>query len=167
MHPLHWRNRWREESTKSNLILEDKIRSEPHTPADTSRKDKRTTTETSEGPDSGTTCVIDDPRRGARLKNTESKEIKTGPSNTSPTRKATNDNMSDDLHTPAGREADVKRDNTMSQEMGPADPDITVNDKMSDAHYTSIAENCKDKDQPDSSMGQKIGPIGDSKGPDH
>ena len=54
----------------------------------------------------------------------------------------------------------------MSQEMGPADPDITVNDKISDAHYTPVAKNCKDKDQPDSSMGKKIGPIGDSKGHD-
>ena len=90
------------------MVFDDKIRSEPHTPANTSRRDKGTTAETSEDSDSGTVWVSDDPRRRARLKNIESKETKAGPSDTSSTRKAAYDTMSNDLHTPAGREIDVK-----------------------------------------------------------
>ena len=44
------------------MVFDDKIRSEPHTPANTSRRDKGTTAETSEDSDSGTVCVSDDPR---------------------------------------------------------------------------------------------------------
>ena len=68
MHPLHWRNRWREESTKNNQAIIDIFRSEPHTPANSLRRDRRTTTETSEGPGLGIVCMSDDPRRGARIK---------------------------------------------------------------------------------------------------
>ena len=91
------------------MVFDDKIRSEPHTPANISRRDKGMTAETSGDSDSGTVCVSDDPRRGARLKDTERKETKAGPSDTTPTRKTTNDNASNDPHTPAGREDDEQR----------------------------------------------------------
>ena len=118
MHTLHWRNRWKEESTKNNQALIDIFRSGPHIPANSLKRDKRMTAETSEGPNLGIACASDDPRRGARLKNTVSKETKTGSSNTSPTRGPANDNMSDDLHTLRGRELD----DIMSLERGSGDP---------------------------------------------
>ena len=61
------------------MVLDDKIRFELHTPANTSRRSKGVTDETSGNSDSGTVCVSDDPRRGARLKNTERKETKLDP----------------------------------------------------------------------------------------
>ena len=39
LHPLRWRSRWREESPKNNLVLDDKIRFEPHTPDDKKEND--------------------------------------------------------------------------------------------------------------------------------
>ena len=110
-------NRRREESTENILVFDDKIRSKPHTPANTSRRDKGTTAESSEDPKSGTVSVSDDPKRGASVKNTESEETKVEHSDTSSTRKAANDTMNNDLHTPAGGEVDVKQNTTVSQEM--------------------------------------------------
>ena len=60
MRPLHWKRRWREESPENDLVLDDKMRSEPRNLVDTSREDRRTEAETSEGPDSGMACASDD-----------------------------------------------------------------------------------------------------------
>ena len=68
MHTLHWRNRSKEEATKNNLALFDIFRSGPHIPANSLKRVKRMTAETSEGPNLGIACASDDPRRGARLK---------------------------------------------------------------------------------------------------
>ena len=43
-----------------------------------------------------TSDVIDDPRRGARLNDSERKETKSGPTDTSPTKGVIDDNMSND-----------------------------------------------------------------------
>ena len=83
--------------------------------------------EPSEGPDPGIACKSDDPRRGARLKNTVSKETKAGSSNISLTREAANDNMSDDFLTLKGRNPD----DTMCQEKGSGDLYVATNNKMS------------------------------------
>ena len=64
------------------------------------------TTNTQEDLDLGIICTSDDPRRGARLKNTVRKEIEAGSSNRPPTREVAEDNTNADIHTLAGRELD-------------------------------------------------------------
>ena len=108
-------------SAKDNMIFDDKIGFDPYNPANTNRRNNGTTDETSDKKDesiddnmlsdsqdhekesgdseSGTLCVSDDPRRGARLKDTERIETESGPSDTSPTEKASSDNVSNDHHT--------------------------------------------------------------------
>ena len=91
------------------------------------------TAETSGDSDSGTVCVSDDPRRGARLKDTERKETKSGPSDTSPTEKATSDNMSNDPRIAANtiRKDGEQPDKTINRKDGSVDDNMISDDKMS------------------------------------
>ena len=63
-----------------------------------------------------TSGVIDDPRRGARLNDSERKETETEPRDTSPMKGVIDDNMSNDPRTPAdairkdGKQTDKAKD---------------------------------------------------------
>ena len=100
------------------------------------------------GPETDTLTVKDDPRLGARLKDSERKETKSGPSDTSPTKKVTGDNVSNDLRTPAGRirKDNEQQDKTIKRKKELADPNMTVDDKMSYDPCTSAVTVSKDSE---------------------
>ena len=76
-----------------------------------------------------TSDVIDDPRKGAKVNDSERKETKPGPSDTSPTKGVTNDNISNDTrkHSYAIRK-DGRQTNVPENRKGESDDKLISND---------------------------------------
>ena len=82
---------------------------------------------------------------------------------------ALDDNMSNDLRTPAGRirKDNEQQDETMKRKEELADPNMTVDDKMSYDPCTSAVTVRKDSKQSDMSMNRKDGSVEDNMIFDH
>ena len=146
---------WKDGSVEDNMIIDDKVEYDLCTPTNrtrnnrgitdeiTDRKDEslddnlssdsQTHRKVSRDPQSDTSSVIDDPRQGGRLKYSERKETESGISETSPTKEVTSNNVSSNIHTPAGR---IRKDNEQQDEPNKqkeeiADPNMTVEDEKS------------------------------------
>ena len=95
----------------------------------------------SEDSESGTLCVSDDPRRGARLKDTDSKETESGPSETPPTEEVSSNNMSNDPRTPAGTNHynDGQTDSSLNRKEESIEDSMTADDVIrNDLHILAI-----------------------------
>ena len=113
----------RKDKFDDNLISNDNMSNDFRTPPDAIEKNEKHTNETidwynksvddimvsnpqtcrkvSGDHETDTSGVIDDPRRGARLTDSERKETESGPTDTSPTKGVIDDNMSNDPQNPA------------------------------------------------------------------